>query len=229
MHRARLSCGGEDGCEVAWRIGQTGQDGSERDSRRDAGIGQEPDGAQPLAGRGDPGLEAGGHAVVHRRDADADRDGCTPRCFGEHVDVTNDERPPRDDREWRASLTERLDAAAGQPVAAFSRLVRIGGRTDRDRLPAPGSATELRAEHFDDVDLDPNARPVAIVGRAVGPALETAHVTEGAAMRAAHVRVQAPAEAHPRHSVERRAAWLLAIDGAHDPMRIEQTFGSAKR
>ena len=216
MDRARLARGGEDGREVAGRIGQAGQDRGERDARGDAGIGQEPDGAEPLAGRGDARLEAGGQPVVHRRDADADRDGRSPRGFGEHVDVADDQRPARDDREGRAGLGERLDAAAGQPVAALGRLVRIGGRADRHGLASPGAPAELRAEDLDDVDLDPKARPVAIVGRAVGASLETAHVTEGTAMRAAHVRVQAPPEAHAGHPVERRAARLLAIGGTHD-------------
>ena len=153
MHRARLPCGGEDGREVAGRIGQARQDRSERDARGDAGIGQDSDGAESLAGRGDTRLEAGGHPVVHRRDADADGDGRAPGGFGEHVDVADDERPAGDDREGRASLREGLDAAAGQPIAALGRLVRIGGRADRHRLPSPGSATELRAEHLDDVDL----------------------------------------------------------------------------
>ena len=139
VDRARLPCGGEDGREVAGRIGQARQDRSERDPRGDAGIGQDPDGAEPLAGRGDARLEAGGHPVVHRRDADADRDGRSPRGFGEHIDIANDERSAGDDREGRAGLRESLDAAAGQPVAALGRLVRIGGRADRHRLPPPAT------------------------------------------------------------------------------------------
>ena len=216
MGGARLARGGEDGGEIAGRIGQAGQDRGEGDTGGDAGIGEDADRAQALSRWGDTGLEAGGERLIHRRDAHADHDGHPPRRLREHVEVADDEWPARDDAERRACAREDLDAAAGQPVTTLGRLVRIGGGADRDRLAAPGSAMELRAQHLDDVDLHAHACPVALVRGAVGAAFETAHVTECAAMRAAHVRVEAPVEAHPGHPVERRATRLLAIGGAHD-------------
>ena len=63
VDRAGVARGGEDRREVARRIGQAGQDRGDRDPGGDAGIGQEPDGAQPLAGRGDARLEPGGQRL----------------------------------------------------------------------------------------------------------------------------------------------------------------------
>jgi DNA repair photolyase len=80
-----------------------------------------------------------------------------------------------------------------------------------------------------DVDVLAEASRRASVRVSISIAtLETAHVTEGAAMRAAHVGVEAPVEAHAGDPVERSAAGLLAVDGPHRS-NIEQTFYEAKR
>src|SRR6185437_16680927 len=49
----------------------------------------------------------------------------------------------------------------------------------------------------------------------VGARLEGADVAEGAAVDAAHVRVQGPVERHPLDPVERAAARLLAVLDRH--------------
>src|SRR5205823_4953519 len=101
--------------------------------------------------------------------------------------------------------------APGQAIVALGRLVRIRGRSDDDALALPRSAAELTTEHLDDVRLDPDRAPVAVVRRPVGPLLEATDVAEGAAMGAAHVWIQRPAERHPGHAVQGRPAGLLTV------------------
>ena len=74
-------------------------------------------------------------------------------------------------------------------------LVRIGRGAERDLVPLP-TTRELAPEHLGDVRLDPDRAPVAFVRRPVGALLEVPDVTERAAMRAAHVGVERPAERH---------------------------------
>ena len=79
----------------------------------------------------------------------------------------------------------------------------------------PRRPRELAPQHLGDVRLDADARAVAVVRRTVGALLERAHITERAAVDAAHVRVERPAEAHPLHPVECGAARLFAILDGH--------------
>ena len=126
------------------------------------------------------------------------------RCdgLGEHVDVAHDHRPARDDRERVRGVAKHLEAAPREAVAALGRLVRIGRGADRDAFAAPARRASSRAEHLGDVHLDADRRAVAVVGRAVGALLERPHVTERAAVHAAHVRVERPGERHPLHAVQ---------------------------
>ena len=106
-----------------------------------------------------------------------------------------------------AAAREHLEARARQPVAALGRLVRVGRGADRDRLAvATTRRASSRAQHLGDVDLDPDRRAVAVVGRPVGAPLEGADVTERAAVGAAHVRVERPVE---RHALARGSAPTL--------------------
>src|SRR5262249_12492948 len=133
--------------------------------------------------------------------------------------VPDDQRPPGDDRERARRFREGLDAGTRQAITALRRLVRIGRRADRDRLALPGRARELPPQHLGDVRLHADAGAVAVVGGPVSARFESPHVTERAAVGAAHVRVERPGEGHPAHAVERVAAGLLAVLGAH-PRRI---------
>src|SRR5262249_37618962 len=99
--------------------------------------------------------------------------------------------------------------------AALGRLVRIGGRSDGDVVLLPAAPGELAPEHVGDVDLHANGAAVLVARRAVGPPLEGADVTERAAVRAAHVRVERPLERHALDAVQRRLAGLLAVLDPH--------------
>src|SRR5439155_3814233 len=102
----------------------------------------------------------------------------------EHIDVTNGQRPARDDPEAGARFTERLNACTRQAVAALRGLVWIGGSADHDLLAPPRRPRQLRAQHFGHVDLDADALAVAVVRGPVGAALECSHVAERAAIGA---------------------------------------------
>src|SRR5262249_5373201 len=98
---------------------------------------------------------------------------------------------------------------------------------DDDLRALPRRACEFSREHCCDVDLDADRRAVALVRRPVGPTLERADVTEGAAVRATHVGVQRPLEHHPPHAVEGAPARLLAVLDPHG-RSVEHTFAPTR-
>ena len=181
------------------------------DRGADAGCDERRERAQPLARRRRARLGRAPHVVVERRHREGDRDVRARRRLGEQLGVADDHRPAGDDREWLPRVAEDLDAGAREPVAALGGLVRIGRGADRDRLTAPRRPRELAAQHLGDVHLDADRGPVAVVGGAVGPLFERPDVTEGAAVHAAHIRVQRPVERHSLHPVQRGPARLFAV------------------
>ncbi len=104
-------------------------------------------------------------------------------------------------------------AAARQGVAAFDRLIRIGGGAERRLLARPRRFGQLAAQHGHEVGLDEDDR-----GEVVALAeLELVLVAPGeavvTAVGAAAVWVQRPAERHALDAVQRRAAVDLLIGG----------------
>src|SRR4051812_7935999 len=199
------------------------QDGSHADARLDARVHERLESAEALARMRGAGLGPAPDLLVDGRDRERDRDRSAACRLGQDVDVADDQRTARDDAEGVRVVAQRLDAAARQAIAALGWLVGIGRGADRDRLMLPGRLRELTSEHLDDVGLDANRGPVAVVERPVRTQLEGAHVTERALVDAAHVRVQGPVERHPLDPVERHLARLLAILRAHGGS-IEHTF-----
>ena len=122
-------------------------------------------------------------------------------------------------------VAERLEAAR---ASAGSAPRPAGtGRSRRRSRPSRLATTAARARARSTsatFDLDADRRPVAVVRGPVGAPLERAHVTERAAVDAAHVRVQRPLERHPLHAVERAPAGLLAILDPHRRRSIEHMF-----
>src|SRR4029079_15532727 len=111
----------------------------------------------------------------------------------------------------------------GHRVPALGRVVGIGCRAEDDAIALPRPPAELASKDLDDVRLDPNRATIAIVRRAIGPLLEASELAEVAAMGAAHVRVERPAERHAAHAVESGPARLLAVLGRH-VVRLERMF-----
>ena len=123
-----------------------------------------------------------------------------PACAAvdEHVDVADDQRPARDQARTGSTRRgaprgRRASAGSGPRPAGTGRSPR---RSRRPRPPSDGRASSRRSTSatFTFTRIE---RAVAVVGRPVGAQLEGADVTERAAVRAAHVRVERPAERHP--------------------------------
>ena len=130
----------------------------------------------------------------------------------------------------RVMIAERVARLARAPrwqprVSRYDlrRAGRVGRGADRDRLALPGPPREFAAQHLDDVRLDADRGAVAVVGGPVGGA-RSADVAEGAAVGAAHVRVQRPLERHALNPVERRPAGLLAVFDRHGRTIANTTF-----
>jgi hypothetical protein len=170
-----------------------------------------------------PGLGGAPDALVERRDRNVDADIGTARALEQQVEVADDHRAARDQPEGVRRGDELLEARTRQPVAAFARLVRIGGGADDDVLTVPGPTCELAPEDLPDVDLDADRAAVAVVRGAVGAGFERADIAKRAPVRTAHVGVERPLERHAANAIERRAALLLPVSDAH-PRRIEHTF-----
>ena len=215
MVRARLARGLDGLGELLRPVGETGEDGCDGDVRPDAGIDQPAHDLEPLAGWCRSRLRRAPDAVVERRDGNVDGDLRAPSGLLEHVDISPHEGAASDDRGGGAGLRELDDARAGEPVAPFGRLVRIGRGADRHLLTRPRRSGELTAQNLGDVRLDADRAPVAIVGGTVGASFEGTDVTEGAAVHAPGVRVQRPGERHSLDAVECAAARLLAIHHGH--------------
>ncbi len=149
----------------------------------------------------------------------------------EELGVAPDHRALGDDRDGISKLEEDLEACARESERGFERLVAIGDAAQRHPLAAPSSRVELAAKHLGDVLLDDDlplevgagAPPEVLV---VGP-----RVAIRAAVVAAAVGVEAPAETevgavvlHQRRAralpidLELRRRWLtLPIDMAFHP------------
>src|SRR5204863_94760 len=76
------------------------------------------------------------------------------RSLCKDVEVTDDHRAARDDRERVVRVTQRLEARARELVAALGRLVRISRGAERDELALPRRPRQLAAQHVGDVHLD---------------------------------------------------------------------------
>src|SRR3984893_7185293 len=221
--RAGLAGCAHDVGEESRPVRESRQDRRHPDTGRDAGVDERLQRAQTLAGRRGARLGRPPDPVVERGDRERDGDARAACGLLQDVDVADDERPAGDDPKRGQFPPERLQAVAREPVTALRRLVRIGRRADRHRLVLPRRARELATQHLGDVRLDADRAAVAVVGGPVSSPLEGPHVAEGAAVDAAHVRVQRPRERHPTYPVERRAARLFAVGHAHR-CTIEHVF-----
>ena len=160
---------------------------------------------------------------------EGDRRAGSARGLAEHVDVADDHRPARDQVERRPCLGQPADTGARQAVAALGGLVGVGRGPDGNELSLPAPACELACEDDGDVDLHPDRPAVAVVGRPVGTRLECTDVAERAAVGAARVRVQRPAEGHAGDLAEGRAAGILAVFRTRHLTTLEQAFWVVQR
>ena len=191
--RSRRTSRGHNCLELFGPVGEPWQDRSHSDPDLDASIRERADRSQAARRRCRARLGGAPDALVERGEGDVNADRHFARRRPEDVDVADDERAARDDRERRPRGRELPDARPCEPEPRFSRLVRIGRGAERDFVVFPGRARELAAEHLGDIWLDANRPAVPIVGRAICALLEVPDVTERAPVHAAHVRVERPA------------------------------------
>ena len=176
-----------------------GQDRRHPDRGADAGVDELLERAQPLARRRRARLGPPPDLAVERRHRERDRDlgalrgasASTSRSrtiIGPRVIIAERVRAPR-----RAPRGRRGSAGSGPRPAGRGRW-RRRSRSPRRATRAARARARSTSAMF---DLDPDRGAVAAVGGPVGAQLEGPDVTERAAVDAAHVRVERPAERHP--------------------------------
>ncbi len=172
----------------------------------DPGIDELAHGTQPLERVGRAGLEPAPAFLVDRRHAEIDAalGSCTE--IGEHVPVAQNHRALGDNADRRGGFGEALDRAAGEPIRALDRLVRIGGGAERDLLAPPGRAMQLVAQPRHEVGLDEDQRRELIVGVELELRLVAAREAVVTAVGAAAIGVERPLERHSADPVEGRTA-----------------------
>ena len=138
--------------------------------------------------RGDRQVNSGHPFRRHRRD---------------QVDVAQDERRFGHDREGVLVQRQQFDDAAGDPPFALDRLVRIGVRSERDRIAAITRPREFGAQQLGRVGLGEDARFEVDARREVEIGVRWSRKAIDAAVLAALVGVDRLRERHVRRVVVR--------------------------
>ena len=117
---------------------------------------------------------------------------------------------------------------ARQPVVPFDRLIRVGRGAERHQLARPRRPIELARQHLDEVALHQNHRRELVVGIHFELDVIAAREAVVAAVGAAAVGVERPAEGHPLDAVQRGAAGDLLIPrGIGAALGVGQRGGAA--
>jgi hypothetical protein len=190
-------------------VAEEGQDRRHQHAAPDAGLVQLPHHVESAGGRGSAWLDLPAQLTVDR--ADGQRSGHIGHLRGrfQEVEVAQDQCALGEDRERIRRLGERGDDVAHQLVAAFDALVAVDVGAHGDVLVLPGRFGQLATEDRADVGLHHDLRvevmprvEVEVLVRLTGEAVDTRHA-------AAAIRVDRPAERHPRrvrNLVQRRPA-----------------------
>src|SRR4051812_16118528 len=93
----------------------------------------------------------------------------------------------------------------------FDRLIGIGGRADGHSFALPRRPIQLACEDVGDIGFDENHGRELVAGIHFELGVIATGEAVVAAMRAAAVRIQRPAERHAAHAIERRPARHLLI------------------
>ena len=132
----------DDGGDLLRPVRESGQDRRHPDARLDSRLDERRQRPETLVRWRSSGLSPPPDVAVECRDGERDRDVGAAGSLREDVDVADDERAARDERErlaaWPSVSRQR------QPVAALGRLVGIGCRPDHDLLAAPRRPREPR-------------------------------------------------------------------------------------
>ena len=174
-----------------------GTSGIIRTAGVDAGVGQLPDRAEPLARRRRARLERA-HACSSTLGTlrYTWQPACRVAC-DEQVGIAHDHRPLRDDGERRSRRDQRFETAPRQSVVAFDRLVGIGRGADGDvsRAPSAGRASSRRRTSGR-LRLTKITRGEVVAGAELEVPLVLSRVAVLARVRAPPVRIERPLERH---------------------------------
>ena len=234
VRRAGLDRRLDDGTQLVRAVGDARQHRRDQDTRRDPGIVELPDGRHPDLRAGRPRLGPAPHPFIERSDRERRRDRRDGGRLLQQVDVAQDQRSLRQDRE-RVPVADQLrEDAPHQPVAALHPLVRVGAGPHRDVRAGPPARRELAAEHLGGVDLHDDLRlevpPGVHLEVRVGRPREAVH----AGVRAAAVGVDRPVERHRRAGDPVDDRSRLDLDAGdlpelgcveRSPADLEQVFG----
>ena len=212
--------------ELLGRVGEAGEDRRHADADVDARVGERADRAQTARRRRGPGsvvrqtrsssVGRETYTLTGTSRAAAARTSRSRTTSGPRVTIENG--VPDD-----ASSPMHARVSRNRPSAGWYGSVAVPSATSSRCHERSG---ELAAEHLGDVRLDADRAAVAVVRRTVGALLEVPDVTERAAVRAAHVRVERPPERHAADLRERRLARLDPVLDPHQT-RIEHMFDRA--
>ena len=204
---ARLAAQLEDLLDLLRRVVDPRHERRDQDAAGDALTVQLGDRLDPLARMRRVRLARPPGPLVERRNREIRREAGNLVDLLHEVEVAEQQRRLREHRRRRARVAHRLPDARHQLVAPLDPLVRIGVGPERDVLVLPRRPHQLRACDLGDVHLDDDLLlevPVRVeVEVGVGGAGEAIE----ASMAASPVRIDRPAERHPRrlrHPVQRR-------------------------
>ena len=136
-------------------VGDAGNDGGHEEADVEPGGGQAAEGAKPCIRGGGAGLDAPDEPSLEGGQRDVNLQRVPLGELDQEVGVPGDERGLGDDAEVEPAVRdERLQQPAGDPEAAFGRLVGIGGGADDDGRAVDARGIERAAEDGGRVNLD---------------------------------------------------------------------------
>src|SRR5918996_186133 len=215
-------------------VGEERDDGRHQDATCDPGLVQLSDRVEAAGRRWRAGLDGAPQLGIDRADGEVRADVRHLGALAEQVEVAEDQRALRQDRERVGEVAERLEDATHQPVPPLGALVRVDVRAHGDVLALPLWGGQLLAEQLLRVDLHDDLRVevLAVVEVQVGVGLPSEAIQ--ATVTASAIWIDAPAEWHVRRVgdavddgprldlVERHPPELGRVEGPDHGALLEQ-------
>ena len=130
---AGFFCGGGEGFEFAFAVGNAWNKGRSQRADGNARIAEFADGAEAQVGTGSAWLEEAREARAQRCNSDVHIKARTPRDFLQHLDIAGNQIRFGDDGNTEAIMTcEFFEAGARDAVFALGGLIRIGRGANAD-------------------------------------------------------------------------------------------------
>ncbi len=173
------------GAQLGRVIAEEGDHRGHQDPDPDAVLGQGPYDVQASLRGGRPGLHRAPQRGVGEADGDGDADVGDLGGLHQEVQVAQDQRALRQDREGVRVVAQGAQDARHQSVAALRALVAVDVRAHRDVVAEPAPGAELAAQQVRRVHLDHDLGVEAEAGVEVQIAVGLAGEAVDARVRAA--------------------------------------------